>query len=229
MSVPPFVLDPPATRVVFGAGTLHRVPDEVGQAGWRRLLFVHSGRDDAAAGAVRDGLAGRLAGEFTAVRPHVPVEVADAAARAAVEVAADAVLCVGGGSVTGTAKAVALRTGLPIVAVPTTYAGSEVTAVWGITADGRKQTGTDPRVRPAVVVYDPELTAGLPAPVAAASGLNAVAHAVEAFWAPARTPVTGLYAAEAVRVLASGLPAVVADGSDPDARSATLFGSYLAG
>lgn len=223
-----FVIDP-AGRVVFGEGTLRRVPEEAERLGLNRVLFVHSGRDVRAADAVRQGLGSRLAGEFTAVRPHVPVEVADAAARAAGECAADGLVCLGGGSVTGTAKAVALRTGLPIVAVPTSYAGSEVTAVWGLTAAGRKQTGNNPTVRPTVVVYDPELTAELPAAVSATSGLNAMAHAVEAFWAPGRTPMTALHAAEAVRLLAEHLPAIVADGHNRPARSAVLFGSYLAG
>ena len=229
MEVPPFVLEPQPGRVVFGEGAVRRVPEEADLLGLRRLLFLHSGRDTPAAEALRSGLGERLAGQFTQVRPHVPVEVADAAAQAAADAGADGLVCLGGGSATGTAKAVALRTGLPIVAIPTTYAGSEVTAVWGVTADGRKQTGTDARVRPAVVVYDPDLTAGLPAAMSAASGLNALAHAVEAFWAPGRTPVTALFAAEAVRRLAEGLPAVVADGGDRRARSVTLFGSYLAG
>jgi alcohol dehydrogenase class IV len=229
VDVPPFVLGPQPGRVVFGEGALRRVPEEAHLLGLRRLLFLHSGRDTGVAEVVRRGLGEWLAGQFTHLRPHVPVEVADAAAQAAVDAGADGLVCLGGGSATGTAKAVALRTGLPIVAIPTTYAGSEVTAVWGVTANGRKQTGTDARVRPAVVIYDPDLTAGLPAALSAASGLNALAHAVEAFWAPGRTPVTALFAAEAVRRLAEGLPAVVADGGDRRARSVTLFGSYLAG
>jgi maleylacetate reductase len=227
--VPAFVVEPQPGRVVFGEGAVGRVPQEAERLGLHRLLFLHSGRDGDTAGALRHGLGERLAGEFTGIRPHVPLEVATRARQAAADASADGLLCLGGGSVTGTAKAVALHTGLPIIAVPTTYAGSEVTPVWGLTADGRKQTGTDPRVRPAAVVYDPDLTAGLPAGLSAASGLNALAHAVEAFWAPGRTPVTALYAAEAVRTLAEGLPAVVADGADAAARSLTLYGSYLAG
>lgn len=231
--VAPFVVEPQPGRVVFGEGALSRLPEQVELTGARRLLFVHSGRDVQAADRVRGGLGGRLAGEFTGIRPHVPVAVADAACRAAAENGADGVVCLGGGSVTGTAKAVALRTGLPIIAVPTTYAGSEVTPVWGVTSDGRKQTGTDARVLPAVVVYDPELTTGMPARLAAVTGLNALAHAVEAFWAPGRTPMTALLAAEAVRLLVQGLPQLAPGGGTGDtersARSVTMFGSYLAG
>ena len=135
----------------------------------------------------------------------------------------------GGGSATGTAKAVALTTGLPVVAIPTTYAGSEVTPVWGLTEGSRKTTGTDPAVLPRVVVYDPELTTGLPAGTSAASGLNALAHAAEALWAPQDNPVPSLLAEEAVRVLAAWLPAMHAAPADLGPRTELLYGAYLAG
>jgi alcohol dehydrogenase class IV len=124
---------------------------------------------------------------------------------------------------------VALATGLPVIAVPTTYAGSEVTPVWGITEDGQKVTGTDPRVLPRVVVYDPELTLTLPVELSVASGLNALEHCVEAFWAPGRNPITLLLAEEGIRALARGLPAVRDDGRDLNARAETLYGAWLAG
>ena len=159
----------------------------------------------------------------------MPVEVADAARKQAAAVGADAVLSVGGGSATGTAKAVALTTGLPVIAVPTTYAGSEVTPVWGLTEGERKTTGVDPRVLPRLVIYDPELTVSLPGPLSAASGLNAMAHCVDAFWAPGRNPVSALAAGEAIRVLAAALPLVSEDGTDVGARGDLLYGAYLAG
>jgi alcohol dehydrogenase class IV len=127
------------------------------------------------------------------------------------------------------AKAIALTSGLPVVAVPTTYAGSEVTPVWGLTEGGRKTTGTDLRVLPRLVVYDPELTLTLPVGLSVVSGLNALAHCAEAFWAPARNPITSLIAEEGIRALARALPGLANDGRDLGARSDALYGTWLAG
>ncbi len=226
----PFARDTLPGRVVFGAGAARTaLAGEVARLGVSRLLVIPSGSEQSAARELFAPLAGRIAGTFTGIRPHVPVEVADAARKQAAAVGADAVLSLGGGSATGTAKAVALTTGLPVIALPTTYAGSEVTPVWGLTDGDRKTTGVDARVLPRLVIYDPELTASLPGPVAAASGLNAMAHAVEAFWAPGRNPVSSLTAGEAIRVLAAALPAVLGGGADPGARGDLLYGAYLAG
>jgi maleylacetate reductase len=226
----PFARDVLPGRVVFGAGAARTaLAGEVARLGLSRLLLIPSGSEQSAARELFAPLADRIAGTFTGVRPHVPVEVADAARKQAAAVGADAVLSLGGGSATGTAKAVALTTGLPLIAVPTTYAGSEVTPVWGLTDGDRKTTGVDARVLPKLVIYDPELTASLPGPVSAASGLNAMAHCVEAFWAPGRNPVSSLTAGEAIRVLATALPAVLRDGADIDARGDLLYGAYLAG
>jgi maleylacetate reductase len=226
----PFARDVLPGRVVFGAGAARTaLVGEVARLGVSRLLLIPSGSEQSAARELFAPLADRIAGTFTGVRPHVPVEVADAARKQAAAVGADAVLSLGGGSATGTAKAVALTTGLPVIAVPTTYAGSEVTPVWGLTEGDRKTTGVDARVLPRLVIYDPELTASLPGPVSAASGLNAMAHAVEAFWAPGRNPVSSLTAGEAIRVLATALPAVLGDAADTGARGDLLYGAYLAG
>jgi maleylacetate reductase len=129
----------------------------------------------------------------------------------------------------GLAKAVALTHGLPIAAVPTTYAGSELTVVWGMTEDGRKTTGRDPGVAPRLVVYDPELTYDLPGSVTAASGMNAVAHCVEALWAPGATPLTDSAATDGLRYLAGGIRASLAAPRDPEARGTALTGAWLAG
>ena len=226
----PFARDVLPGRVVFGAGAARtELAGEVARLGVSRLLLIPSGSEQSAARELFAPLAGRIAGTFTGVRPHVPVEVADAARKQAAAVGADAVLSLGGGSATGTAKAVALTTGLPVIAVPTTYAGSEVTPVWGLTEGDRKTTGVDARVLPRLVIYDPELTVSLPGPVSAASGLNAMAHCVEAFWAPGRNPVSSLTAGEGIRVLAGALPAVLRDGADTGARGDLLYGAYLAG
>jgi maleylacetate reductase len=217
-------------RVVFGAGAARReLRAEADRLGADRVLLVATESEESLARELAAPLGERVVAVFTSVRPHVPIQVAEAARALATSVRADAVLSVGGGSTTGTAKAIALTTGLPIIAVPTTYAGSEVTPVWGLTEDARKTTGVDHRVLPRTVVYDPELTVTLPADLSAASGLNALAHCVEAFWAPRRNPISSLAAEEGIRALATGLPAVHSDPTDLAARSDLLYGAYLAG
>ena len=160
---------------------------------------------------------------------HVPIETEAAARDAAVRLGADSCVAVGGGSTIGLAKAIALAHGLPIIAVPTTYAGSEMTPFWGLTEDGVKKTGRDPRVLPRVVIYDPTLTVGLPVAVSAASGMNAIAHCVEALYAENANPITSLMAEEGIRALARSLPRVVAAPADLDARGDALYGAWLAG
>jgi alcohol dehydrogenase class IV len=223
-----FTYDALPGRVTFGPGSARtELLGEIDVLGARRVLVVAAEAELDLARDLTRPFADRVTAWFTAVRPHVPVEVAAAARREAT--GADLLLCVGGGSTTGTAKAVALTTGLPIVAVPTTYAGSEVTPVWGLTEGSRKTTGTDARVLPRTVVYDPDLTATLPVGLSVASGLNAVAHCVEAFWAPRRNPVSSAVAEDGIRHLAAGLPAVAADPTDASARADLLLGAYLAG
>ena len=225
-----FEYEPLPGRVVFGPGAARRaLVGEADRLGVDRILLLVASSEEALARELAAPLGARVVAVFTAVRPHVPVVIAEAARELARSVGADALLSIGGGSTTGTAKAVALTSGLPIIAVPTTYAGSEVTPVWGLTEATRKTTGTDLRVLPRTVVYDPELTLTLPADLSVASGLNAMAHCVEAFWAPRRNPISSLAAEEGVRVLAAGLPAVVADPDDLDARGNLLHGAYLAG
>lgn len=224
-----FVHDTPASRVVFGVGSRRGVGAEVAHLGATRVLLVSGSHERTYADEVAADLGERLAGRFTDVVMHVPVEVARAAASAAEESGADCLLALGGGSAIGTAKAVARESGLPIIAVPTTYAGSEMTPIWGLTEGGVKTTGRDLRVLPASVVYDPELTLSLPADLSAASGMNALAHLVEALYAPAVSPVVLLAAEEGVTALARSLPGVVADPRDLEARTEAMYGAWLAG
>ncbi|MCX6463934.1 MAG: maleylacetate reductase [Pseudonocardiales bacterium] len=210
-------------RVVFGAGVARtELAAEVDRLGARAVLLIASTRDAERVRALAAPLGDRVAATFTDVREHVPVATAEAARAAAA--GADAVLAIGGGSTIGAAKAVALTTRLPVLAVPTTYAGSEVTPIWGLSEDGVKTTGVDLAVLPRTVVYDPELTVSLPEGLAAASALNAMAHCVEAFWAPRRNPVSSVIAEEAVRSLAAGL-----SGSGLAAATDLLRGAWLAG
>ncbi|HEX3737896.1 MAG TPA: maleylacetate reductase [Solirubrobacterales bacterium] len=217
-------------RVVFGPGSARcDLAEAVAALGVERLLLIAAAPEAALADELAAPLGERVVGRFDGVRPHVPVEAGAAAVAAARAANADAVFSVGGGSTTGTAKAVALATGLPIVAVPTTYAGSEMTPVWGSTEGGTKTTGRDLKVLPRLVVYDPELTTSLPAAITAASGMNALAHCVEALYAPGRNPLTSVIALEASGALARALPGAVAAPADLGARSEALYGAYLAG
>ena len=214
-------------RVVFGAGAAReRLDAEVERLGARRVLLVAAG----SARPLAQRLTERLppAGVVDDVRMHVPLRAAEVARLQAAEIGADLLLCVGGGSATGTAKAVALTTGLPILAVPTTYAGSEATPVWGLTSDGRKTTGVDERVLPRTVIYDPELTLDLPVVLSMASGLNALAHCVDSLWAPRANPVDTALVLEGARALVGGMPAVHDDPRGLDGRSRMLYGAYLA-
>jgi maleylacetate reductase len=216
-------------RVVFGPGVVRRLPDEVAGLGLGRVLVLCSPEQEATGKLVADALGDRCAGVLPEARMHVPVEVAHRARDVAADLGADGCVAVGGGSAIGLGKAVALEHGLPVVAVPTTYAGSEMTPIWGLTEGGAKRTGRDPRVLPVSVLYDPELTLTLPAGLSATSGMNAVAHAVEGLYAPDASPVVSLMAEEGARALAAALPAVVADGADLEARSEAQYGAWLCG
>jgi maleylacetate reductase len=223
---PAFVYDALPGRVVFGVGSVEHLGGEVDRLGAGRVLAIAGKR---AIDGLVERLGGRWAASFTDVQQHVPVEAAARAVAAASEAGADCLVAMGGGSATGMAKAVALERQVPIVAVPTTYAGSEVTPIYGLTGPGGKRTGRDLRVLPRTVVYDPALTTGLPAGVTGPSGMNALAHCVEALYAPGANPVTSLLAIEGAMALHRGLPAAVADPRDLAARSDALLGAWLAG
>jgi maleylacetate reductase len=223
-------------RVVFAAGeAAARVADEVGELGRSRVMLIASERE----GHVADGVETELArvGIEVVVRHeevvmHVPVAVAERARASAKAAAADAVVTVGGGSTTGLGKTVVMGgspvAGLPLVAVPTTYAGSEATNLWGMTSKATKRTGVDDRVLPATIVYDASLLTTLPRDVAVASGLNALAHGVDAMWGPQSDPIDRASAAEGIRGLASGLRLVSSDCSSIAGIEQTLYGAYLA-
>ena len=225
----PFVHDVPASRVVFGNGRLADVGAELERLGCSRAMLVSGGPEAQYADRIDVQLGSRIVARFTDVVMHVPVPVARQAIVRASESEVDVVIALGGGSSTGMAKAVALETGLPILAIPTTYAGSEMTSIWGLTENNRKTTGRDPRVLPRTVIYDPELTLTLPADISAASGMNALAHLVEGLYAPGVSPISAMQAREGVRALAASLPRVVANPDDLEARGDALYGAWLAG
>ncbi|MFJ5263360.1 maleylacetate reductase [Streptomyces sp. NPDC088387] len=222
----PFTQDDLPGRVVYGRGAAHNeLAAELARLGVRRVMLVATPGGMPLAQHLTLSLKDLVVCAFDGVRPHVPYETVVEARLLAEQYENDAVLCVGGGSAVGTAKMMALTRRVPVVAVPTTYSGSEVTPIWGTTISGAKRTGRDVHVRPQVVVYDPELLKTLPAPFAMASGLNAVAHCVESLWL-SDAPAVRLFAAEGVAALARGLRTLATgeDGSDH-----LLYGAYLAG
>lgn len=224
-----FTHDVPATRVIFGAGRITAAMQEVEHLGGNRVLVISGGPEAVFADRVCADLGDRVVGRYTDVQMHVPLDNAERARAFAAECGADCLVAVGGGSAIGTAKAIALTSGLPILAIPTTYAGSEMTPIWGLTEGELKTTGRDLAVLPRTVIYDPEVTLTLPAQLSACSGMNAMAHLVEALYAPGISPVSFLQAKEGVRALASSLPAVVADPSNIEARADAQYGAWLAG
>lgn len=197
-----FVHEERALRVVFGESAFDVLGAEVDRLSGSRVLVVASAR-------LRDRATRALGARVVAVAEdpvmHVPVDQVERTLALARSFSAQVAVAVGGGSAIGLAKAIARRTGVDVVAVPTTYAGSEMTRVWGETADGVKTTGRAEQVAPRTVLYDPELVASMPPSVAVPSAFNALAHAVEALWAPDRTPLTDLMATEAVRRIVDGV------------------------
>ena len=216
-------------RVVFGVGALAELPREIERLGAKRALVLATPEQEAQAEDVARRLGDRCAGVFPRAVMHVPIETARAAREEAKRVGADCAVAIGGGSTTGLGKAIALESSLPILAIPTTYAGSEMTPIYGITEGGQKKTGRDARVLPKTVIYDPTLTVGLPVGLSVTSGINAIAHAVEGLYAQDSNPVMSLMAEEGIRALAQGLPRVVSKPEDLDARADCLYGAWLCG
>jgi alcohol dehydrogenase class IV len=208
---------------------LAQLPDELDRLGLKRVLVLATPQQEASAKALVDRLGGRAAGVFAEAAMHTPVEITERAMAQVQALGVDGTVAVGGGSTIGLGKAIALRTDLPQVAVPTTYAGSEMTTILGETAGGEKRTLRSLKVLPEVVLYDVDLTLSLPAALSATSGLNAIAHAVEALYAPDTNPVVALMAEEAIRAMARGLPRVVAAPGDAEGRADALYGAWLCG
>jgi maleylacetate reductase len=210
-----FVHEIPAQRVVFAPGAVARVADEAARLGLARVLVIATPGSGARLGQrLVEILGARAAGLHAQAVVHVPKSVAEAGLAAARDAKADGLVAAGGGAAIGLAKIIARDLALPIVAVPTTYSGSEATTIWGVSDGELKYTGRDTKVLPRAIVYDPDLTLALPAAVSASSAMNAMAHCVEGLWVPDRTPY---------------LPRVIADGNDREARGECLIAAWLAG
>jgi maleylacetate reductase len=224
-----FVYTASPARVIFGSGTLAELPAEVERLGLRRALVLATPQQAGDAEGLAARLGARSAGIFAGAAMHTPVDVTLRAMAEVAEREVDGIVAVGGGSTTGLAKAIALRTDLPQIVAPTTYAGSEMTPILGETRDGVKTTQKSAKVLPEVVIYDVELTLSLPPALSAVSGLNAIAHAVEALYARDANPIVSLMAVEGITALARSLPRIMEDPQGREARSDALYGAWLCG
>jgi maleylacetate reductase len=224
-----FVYDVSPGRVVFSAGAFNDVPNEIDALGARTVMIIASGSSNPLADLLSDELGTRFVARIDHVNPHVPLEDVERARNLVISSSSQAVVTIGGGSAIGLGKNIALEAPIKHLAIPITYSGSEMTPIHGVTADGRKRTGRDPRAKPHTVVYDPDLSRALPMGVTAGSVMNAMAHCVEALYAEQRNPVTSLMALEGLGALRSGLARVVSDQIDPVGRTSLLFGAFLAG
>ncbi|RFU77398.1 maleylacetate reductase [Trichoderma arundinaceum] len=164
-------------RVVFGEGSFSKLPDELARLGCTRPLILTTPTKAFYVDDATKFLNGQIAGSFTQVTMHTPKEITEKALEHARVVDADCFVSIGGGSAVGLGKTLFVRTGLPHICIPTTYAGSEMTPIVGQTENRIKVTHVDRKAIPAVVIYDVNLTLTLPASISATSGLNAMAHA----------------------------------------------------
>lgn len=224
-----FLYEAQAMRVNFGTGKMKEVSMELQKMGAKRALVISTPGQQKLANQVSSILGPLCAGIHAKAVQHVPIENVQEALQIVRERHIDSLVPIGGGSSIGLAKAIALNTSLPIVAIPTTYAGSEMTPIWGITENGMKKTGKDPVVKPKSVIYDPTLTVNLPARVTVTSGMNAMAHCVEGLYAENINPIISLIAEDGIRALRSSLPSIVADSYDIEARFEALYGCWMGG
>ena len=229
IEIKPFVFPGLRSRVIFGHGTLAQTSAEIERLGRKRALVLSTPNQKAEAEALAGQLNSLSGGVFAEATMHTPVDVTEKALAAYEASAADCVVALGGGSTTGLGKAIATRTGADQVVIPTTYAGSEMTDILGETAGGEKTTRRDPSILPETVIYDVDLTRSLPPSLTVTSGLNAMAHAAEALYAPDRNPIVSLMAADAIRALCLALPAIARNPDDRDARASALYGAWLCG
>ncbi|WP_175854102.1 maleylacetate reductase [Burkholderia cepacia] len=224
-----FIYQARPARVIFGAGSLDHLEREVLELGAQRALVLCTPEQRDLAQHIVERLGARAAGLYDRATMHVPIEIARDAQAFARSCGADCAIAIGGGSTIGLGKAIALESSLPILAIPTTYAGSEMTPIYGLTEGGIKRTGSDARVLPKTVIYDPALTVTLPVELSVTSGLNAIAHAAEGLYANNANPVMSLVAEEGIRALARGLPGVRRNTADLGARGDALYGAWLCG
>lgn len=225
----PFEYSPLPSRVIFGSGTLTRLDELLGELGATRAIVLSTpGRRDLAL-KVAAQIGARCVGIFDGAVMHTPIETTLQALERVTALGADIVIAIGGGSTIGLGKAIALRTDLPQIAIPTTYSGSEATPILGETVARKKTTQRSPKVQPEVILYDVELTLALPYALSVTSGFNAIAHAVEALYARNGNPVVDFLAERGIAAFATALPALQKDPGDRTARAEAQFGGWACG
>lgn len=224
-----FVYESLPTRVIFGSGTLNNVEQEAKRLGMSRILLLCGEPHQNVTSSIAKCLGDIYGATFLGARMHTPVNVTEEAMALVKTSQIDGIVSIGGGSTTGLSKAIALRTDLPQIILPTTYAGSEMTPILGETDNGIKTTQRSPKVLPETVIYDVDLTLDLPPAIAGVSGMNAVAHAVEALYSRDANPVISALAIESIAALLRSLPRIRNEMHDLGARSDALYGAWLAG
>lgn len=227
LSMQEFIFPAIPTRVIFGRGTLGKVATEIERLGHSKALILSTPFQANDAEKLAKSLGNICVGTFTQAAMHTPIEVTEAALTAFKQAKADCVVSLGGGSTIGLGKAIALRTNVDQIVIPTTYAGSEMTDILGETSDGQKTTRRDAAIRPETVIYDTELTLTLPLKMTMTSALNAIAHVVEGLYAPDRNPIVTLMAKEAMQAFKQGLPTLLTDPQNLEARSQTQYAGWL--
>ncbi|OAQ60225.1 maleylacetate reductase [Pochonia chlamydosporia 170] len=220
------------SRVIFGSGSVKKLPDEIKRLNVSRPLLLSTPGKSNYTNQLSDILQAAsiaVAGTFPHAKQHTPASVTEEATAVLNSIEADCVVSIGGGSVVGLGKAVSIRTGVPHISIPTTYSGSEMTPILGETQDGKKTTRSDPKILPAVVIYDADFTMTLPPAICSTSGINAIAHAVEALYAKNANPITSMLALEGIKALAESLPQIVLDPKSRSPRDQALYGAWLCG
>ena len=219
-------------RIVFGSGSIKKLPDEIKRLGLKSPILLSTPEQVSQAQTLEKILTGASitpAGIYSKATMHTPSHITDDAMSNMSSANADCIVSIGGGSTIGLGKAISIRTGLPHICIPTTYAGSEMTPILGETEAGKKTTRTNPKILPGTVIYDVDLTMTLPPSLSATSGVNAIAHAVESLYAANTNPIISLFALEGVKSLAESLPTIVNDSSNLAARSQAQYGAWLCG
>ena len=225
----PFVYNALPSRVIFGFGTLALTAEEIRNLGCRRALVLTTPEQREAGENLVAQLGELAVGLYSNATMHTPVEVTRDALEFLKDSGADCLVALGGGSTIGLGKAIALQTDLPQIVIPTTYAGSEATPIIGQTENGLKTTQRTLKVLPEVIIYDVDLTLSLPTPMTVTSGMNAIAHAVEALYAKDANPLISMLAEQGIAAIARAVPRIHTNPLDKDARSDALFGAWACG
>ena len=215
-------------RIVFGAGAIAALPAEADFHNMSRLMVLCSPSRAEIARRVTAPIADRCITFCDASAPNMPREVFERIVDDIKQQKLDGFVVIGGGSPIGLAKAAAATTKIPYIAVVTTYSGSEMAARWRIGIADDRISGDGPAALPATAIYDPELTLDLPPRFSAASGMNAMAHAVESLYGIDTNPIVQAMAEEAIKRLGTSLPRLVQNPRDLDARTEVLYGAWLA-